>query len=301
LGAEKIPFSKVQFDVGGLAQFVATPSGGKPLTNTLQLDLAGQSVQGTVTDGSFVAVLNGDQAVFTAAHQATNYEGHYTFIIPGTNDPTIGPFGTSFGTVTVSATGVISLVGGSLADGTTGLSQYSGVSKEGNWPFYMPLYNGTGSLWGTNYFTNHTLISAPYLSWINATNSAKGALYRSGFTNEQAAVIGALYTSTNKPLLGVTNAEVILEGGNLAFNIINHIDWASNNTITASTNIVGNTNGLKLSITSSASGLITGSILNPTNKNLTIPIAGVLLQNQSNAAGYFLGTNQSGEFLLTPQ
>jgi len=165
----------------------------------------------------------------------------------------------------------------------------------------VPLYNGAGSLWGTNYFTNHTLISAPRISWINATNSTRGALYRSGFTNEQAAVIGSLYTPANKPLLDLTNAQVTLEGGNLPFSITNQIKWASNNSITVPTNKAGNTNGLKLTITSSSSGLITGSIVNPTNKNQTISITGVLLQDQTNAAGYFLGTNQSGAFLLTPQ
>ena len=31
----------------------------------------------------------------------------------------------------------------------------------------------------------------------------------------------------------------------------------------------------------------------------TITVNGVLMQNQNNAAGYFLGTNQSGTFMLT--
>jgi hypothetical protein len=44
--------------------------------------------------------------------------------------------------------------------------------------------------------------------------------------------------------------------------------------------------------------LVTGSILNPANKNQTIPIHGILLQDQTNARGWFAGTNQSGAFLL---
>jgi hypothetical protein len=205
--------------------------------------------------------------------------------------------------VTVSATGAISFAGGSLADGTTGLSQSSGVSKDGNWPFYVPLDNGAGSLWGTNYFTNHSIISVPFLSWINATNSAKGALYRSGFTNEQAAVLGSLYTPANKPLLGLANAQVILEGGGLPLSITNQIAWASNNTITVPAGIAGNTNGLKLTITATGAktGLISGSFLNPSNAKEPITINGILLQDQTNAAGYFLGTNASGSFILAPQ
>ena len=298
LGADKIPFSNTKFNLGGMAQFVATPVGGKPLTIALQLNLAGQSVQGTVTDGSFIANLSGDQAMFTSMHQATNYEGQYTFIIPGTNDSAIGPFGTSFGTVTVSPDGTLKFVGGSLADGTTGLSQSSGVSKDGYWPFYVPLYNGAGSLWGWNCFSNHTLTSSNYISWINPTNATQGALYRSGFTNEQTTVVISLYTPASAPLLSLTGGQVILEGGNLPFGITNQIKWASNNSITAPTNIAGNTNGLELTITSPGSGLITGSILNPADKSQTIPIHGILLQNQTNARGWFAGTNQSGTFLL---
>ena len=297
LGSETIPLVNGQFDVSGAAQVHSTRHGGNPLTASLQLDLADRSLHGIVSDGSFVAMLHGDQSVFNSTHKATNYQGQYTLIIPGTNDPTVGPFGTSYGTVTVDASGSIAF-GGGLADGTTSVSRSSVVSKDGFWPFYVPLYGGAGSLWGWNYFTNRTVVSAPSLSWINATNSAKTAVYHSGFTNQQTTVIGSLYTSTNKPLLSLTNAQVILEGGNLPFSIINQITWASNNTITVLHN-AQNTNGLTLRITTS--GLISGSFLNPANAKQTITVNGVLLQNQTNAAGYFLSTNQSGAFILQPQ
>jgi hypothetical protein len=297
LGSETIPLINGQFDVSGAAQVHSTRRGGNPLIASLQLDLADRSLHGTVSDGSFVAMLRGDQSVFSSTHKATNYQGQYTFIIPGTNDPTVGPFGTSYGTVTVDASGNIAF-GGSLADGTTSVSRSTVVSKDGFWPFYVPLYGGAGSLWGWNYFTNHTIVSAPSVSWINATNSATKAVNRSGFTNQQATVIGSLYTVTNKPLLSLTNAQVILEGGNLPFSIINQITWASNNAITVP-HTAQNTNGLTLRITTS--GLISGSFLNPATAKQPVTVNGVLLQNQTNAAGYFLGTNQSGAFILAPQ
>jgi hypothetical protein len=253
-------------------------------------------VQGTVTDGSFVAILNGDQAVFNSAHKATNYQGRYTLVIPGVSDSTIGPFGTSYGTVTVDASGNIAFVG-SLADGTS-VSQSSGVSKDGNWPFYVPLYNGAGSVWGTNYFTNQTIVSAPTLSWINATNSAKTAVYRSGFTNQEAALIGSFYTSTNKPLLSLTNFHVTLESVNPPISITNQISWASNNTI-AVPRLAENTNGLTLT-NAAATGTISGSFLNPTNARQRINFNGVLMQDRTNAAGYFLGPNQSGALFIAP-
>ena len=267
------------------------------MTTTLQLNLAGQSVQGTVTDGSFLAILDGDQAVFSPSHKAAKYQGQYTLIIPGANAPAIGPFGASYGTVTVDASGNIAFAG-TLADGTP-VSRSGVVSKDGYWPFYAPLYNGAGSLWGSNYFTNNAIVSAPFLSWINATNSAKTAVYRSGFTNQQAAVIGSFYTPTAKPLLTLTNAQVTLQGGGLPFGITNQITLASNNKITVP-RAAENTNGLTLTITTKT-GLISGSFLNPANAKQTIAVNGVLLQNQTNAAGFFLGTNQSGSFNLVPQ
>jgi thiol-disulfide isomerase/thioredoxin len=295
LGSETIPLLNEKFDVSGAAQLHSTRKGQSTLTTTLQLNLADRSVQGTVTDGSFAAVLSGDQAVFSSTHKATNYQGQYTLIIPGTDNPMVGPFGTSYGTATVDALGNITF-GGSLADGTS-VSRSSVVSKDGFWPFYVPLYGGAGSLWGWNYFTNHTIISAPYASWINATNSAKTAVYRSGFTNEQVAIIGSFYTSTNKPLLSLTNAQVLLEEISPPFSITDQITLASNNAIKV-TNAAGKTN--KLTLTIKTSGLITGSFLNPANAKQTIQVNGVLLQNQTNAQGYFLGTNQSGTFILAP-
>jgi hypothetical protein len=47
--------------------------------------------------------------------------------------------------------------------------------------------------------------------------------------------------------------------------------------------------------------VISGSFANPDNTKQTIKFNGVILQGQTNAQGYFLGTNQSGAFLLENQ
>jgi hypothetical protein len=187
---------------------------------------------------------------------------------------------------------------GSLADGTA-ISQSSVVSKDGYWPLYVSLYGGNGSLWGTNYFaTNHTITSFPALSWINATNSSKTAVYRSGFTNQEATLTGGLYLPSQTFPADPT---AILEGGNLLFTITNGITISANDKI-ALTNSVAETNKLTLTITKSA-GLISGSFANPVDPKQTIKVNGVILQlqGQPNAQGYFLGTNQqSGVFTLDP-
>ena len=287
-----------QFDPSGAATLITARKGESSLITKLQLDFAGQMITGSVTDGSFVAQIIADAQFFTSSLKATNYEGQYTFIIPGTNDPTVGPSGTSSGTVTVSSSGAVTF-SVSLADGTTSAANPSSVvSKDGYWPFYLPLYNGAGSLWSWTCFTNGAMMSAPNASWINATNSSKSALYRAGFTNQSALIIGSAYSPTNKPLLALSNAQVILEGGNLPFTITNLITLASNDTITVTN--AGDTNKLTLTI-SKSTGAITGTFANPSKPSQSIAISGVLMQNETNAQGYFSGTNQSGTFMLVPQ
>jgi len=296
LGPDTVNWSS-NFDVSGRVRMVSPRHGESNLITTLQLDFADGTVSGQVTDGSFIAQLGGYRDVWTSKNPAANYQGSYTVIIPGTNDATVGPLGTGFGTVTVNGTGNIAF-SGSLADGTTGLSQHSVVSANGLWACYLPLYGGSGSLWAWNLFTNGSVDSLPQgTSWINTTNATKGALYRSGFTNQEAQIIGSPYNSTNKPLLGLTNGVVELEGGGLTVNLTNSIVLGANNMIIVVTNSVRNTNHLTLNI-DKTHGTISGSFSNPTNANQTISINGVLMQNQTNAVGYFTNANQSGTFLL---
>jgi hypothetical protein len=240
--------------------------------------------------------LQGNQSVFTAAKPATAFEGQYTLIIPGESNPDVGPFGVSYGTLKVSPTGTITLTG-SLADGTP-ITQSSAVSKNGLWPLYLNLYGGKGSLWGWNQFINHVVGSVPSVSWINATNSNKAAVYRSGFTNQQATLAGSYYLPTVKPLLDLTTGEVVLETANPPLTLMDQITLTTKSAIVASTN-AGDIPGLTLKITPTT-GVVSGSYKNPANPKQIIKINGVLLQGATNAAGYFLGTNQSGSFILSP-
>ena len=277
LGGRTVPFSG-KFDQGGAATNIVSSS-EPSLTTTLQLDFADQSVSGTVSNDTFTAELNGDRDVFSGSQKATNFEGQYTLVVPGTTNTNAGPFGVGYGTVKVTALGTITL-GGSLADGTA-VNQSSVVSKDGLWPLYVSLYGGKGSLWGWIYFTNNTITNAVALSWINETNTSKRAVYRSGFTNQDATLMGELYVSTNTLPGDLTST---LEGGDLPFAIV-------------VTNLSENTNKLTLK-TNKTTGVISGSFANPAAPEQKIMVNGVVLQSQTNAQGYFLGTNQSGTFTL---
>ena len=279
LGGQTVPFSG-KFDVGGTADITSKKTRTVPaLAITLQLDFVDQSVSGTVSSTTFTAELNGNHDVFNKTTNATEFEGQYTLIIPGTNNPTIGPFGNSYGTVKVSPTGAITLAG-SLADGTA-ISQSSMVSQDGYWPLYVNLYGGKGSLWGWNYFTNHTLTNSSPISWINATNSAKTAVYRAGFTNQAATLMGGIYTPGQTSSAGLI---VTLQETNPPAMIT--ITNSSGNTLTLKTN--------------KTTGVISGRFANPDDPSQIIKVNGVILQGQTNAQGYFLDTNRSGAFTLDP-
>ncbi len=284
-----------KFTPGGLVTIVTPRKNLSTLTTTLQLNFAGQSVSGTVGDGSFLASVN--VATRPSSAQPTSpplSKGQYTLSIPGTNDPTVGPFGNSYGTVTVAPNGGVTF-GGSLADGTT-VSQTSFVSKDGYWPFYLSLYNGNGSLWSWNYFSNRTIVPSSDASWINHTNPVKTALYRTGFTNLTVSILSSPYNPATLPLLALTNGQITLEGGNIP-DITNQFILTEKNAISVTN--AADTNKLTLTI-NKTTGVISGSFLNPSNVKQTIKINGVLLQNETNAAGYFIGTGQSGAFFVSP-
>jgi hypothetical protein len=289
-----------KFDVAGHTQFtVATKA--NPMTFDLQLDIgtpANQQITGTVFDGTRTSLLIADRAVFNATiNKALDYTGKYTLAIAGSDDDATSPGGFGWATLSISAGGLIS-ASGKLADGTA-ISRSASVSKDGRWPFYAayaspPAGNGGAVVGWINFSNRPATDLGGTLYWFRPAGS-KPTFYQNGFSNA-LPVIGSAYNPTNKPLLSLTNAQVTLDGGNLPLSITNQINLSSNSVITVPIT-AANTNKLTLTITK-ATGAISGSFANPLKPKQTIKINGVLLQNQTNAAGYFLGTNQSGAFLL---
>jgi hypothetical protein len=119
------------------------------------------------------------------------------------------------------------------------------------------------------------------------------AVYQTGFTNT-VQVVGSAYNPADQPLLALSTGQVTLDGGNLPFTITNQITLEPNGTITVPP---PNTNKLAVKL-NNTTGAVTGTFANPSNPKQILKLNGVLLQNQTDAAGYFLGTNQSGAFRL---
>ena len=254
-----------------------------PLTVQLYLDsLNGDVLNGEISAGTWTAEIVAERTAYSNTNHATQ-SGKYTLVIPGGTNDTVTPGGHGYSSVTVSALGSIT-ASGALSDGTS-FSQNTTLSELGNWPFYVSLYSGAGEIIGWLAFSNAPMsdLTGP-LTWIKPSQ-ATSKLYPGGFTQQTEAVGSSFGFTNGHPILNFANGEVLLTGGGLASGITNAVS------VTAGGKIAG-TNHLSLTV-HTASGLFTGSIVNPATKK-TISLSGAVLEKQNVAVGYFLGTNQSG-------
>jgi hypothetical protein len=263
-------------------------------TVQLQTDAADPDrMLGTVTafDGSWTADLAADRAVFNRRTNPAPQAGKYTLIISGSSDSAGEPGGESYGTVNVDAGGKITLAG-SMADSTP-TSQSAAVSKNGEWPLCVSLYRGRGSLLGWIRIRGRMGSGlGGDVSWIKPPLATAG-YYPGGFTVE-AAAWGSGYSPPPRgtPILGMSQAQILLHGGGLAQELTNYVTLSANNRVTS-------TNRVSLTFTLST-GAFKGSVPNPAGgRAKPISFGGVILPLQHSGKGYFLGNGQSGEVLFS--
>jgi hypothetical protein len=274
-----------KFSLTGVALKSIPRQGLSPITVQLQLDLSNGPMTGTISDGTWTADLVANPDIYSKTNPAPQ-AGKYTLLIPGSDNASAQPGGNGFGAVTVDTSGHVSL-SGTLGDGTP-VTSSSVVASQGQWPFYVSLYGGKGSLLGWLSFTNDDGISGP-IDWFKLPQ-ATAKLYPGGFTNGTEA-IGSIYQYTNGlPVLGFTNGLLSLLNGDLAQSITNDVALGPDLPAT-------DRSAIKLTVKTS-SGLFHGSVINPETQK-PISVKGIVLQNQNCGAGFFLGTNQSGSVLLS--
>ena len=281
-----------RFDAGGKALNTVQRAGTNALIVVWSLDLTGSDqITGTIGNGSWIAGLSGDRAVFNTLTNPCSHVGKYTFVLPGTPGATLTPEGNSYGTVTIGSDGVATLKG-FLADKTS-IAQTVPVSKNGEWPLYLPRPSRKGVL----------------IAWINLTNrptddfSGQGvwlmpplaiaAYYPGGFAYAQT-LVGSRYTPpavAGGNVLSLSNALAFLSGGDLAGAYTNGVVLGPGSQITASPS-----NALTAVFTP-ASGLFKGKF-SPGTSQAAVALSGVAFQKTTNAFGCFYGKNQSGQFLL---
>jgi len=294
LGGKRISFSG-RFALDGLATNEIVRADGTNLIVMLSLDLSGFSDQitGTVSDGGWTASILTDRGFFNKTASPAPQAGRYTLIVPGDDsDAANQPGGDSFGTVTIDAGGRVKF-SGTLADGTK-ISQGAPLSKNGWWPFYVPLYGGGGSVLSWVIFAESPESNLTgVLNWIKPP-LASANLYANGFAI-QREFSGSSYQPPApgmERVLTFSGGRVRISAGNLADTFDSLVLLGDDNKVTDQSG-----NSLKLSI-SLSTGLFSGSVV-PPGATRSIPFQGVLHQKQNYGGGFFLGTNQSGKVRLS--
>lgn len=166
VGGARHPISG-QLDADGNAQVTIPRSSQDPLTVNLRTQTARgeDEMTGTVSDGKWTAELFGDAVVFDGEANVAPQAGQYTLVIPGNAGSTGEPVGKGTATVSVDKAGRI-LLAGTLADGTR-ITQSGSLSRNGQWPLYLALCNGQGSVLGWMTFTHAPEFDLQgNLSWI---------------------------------------------------------------------------------------------------------------------------------------
>jgi hypothetical protein len=280
------------FDLEGKATNQIARREMSPLTVVLSLDLYdNEQITGTVSEGTWTAQLMADRAGFSRANPAGPFATNYTIIIPGSTNAMVEPAGDGFGTVRVRPNGSV-IFRGALADGSPGVTQRVPSSRRGDWPLYVPLYRGHGSLLGWLALSPLEEVAiAGRLNWLRPPSS-KPNVYANGFRLESVAMGSTFSPISTGRVFSQDTARVVLSGGNLAVALTNLVDLSPNGRVT-----YHGQNKLTLTVRS-ASGLLSGKF-KPADAAEPIPFRGVLLQRQSYGGGFFLGPSQSGRVFFS--
>jgi hypothetical protein len=260
--------------------------------------LGGDQVTGSIGAAYWEAELLGLRAVFLSKTNDAPQAGRYTMRLPGIFGDEGVPQGDGVGAVSISARGVITLAG-SLADGTK-VTQSANLSSHGDWPLYLSLYGGTGSLWAPA-----TVAGSPAsdlrgeLTW-NRPAMLK-AIYPNGFSEVHSEITGWRYqapaTKTGR-VVEITNAILSFAGGSFASPLDCPVVLGLNNKVTNLSPHI-----LKMKI-DPKTGLFSGTLTESGTK-AKLPFAGAFLQPPGTAGygnGWFLRENLGGriEFKAAP-
>ena len=233
----------------------------------------------------------GYRNAFDGKRSLCQQAGRYTLAIGGSNSPAV-PDGSGYGTVKVSPAGKLTLAG-SLADGTR-FTQSASVSDQGFWPLYVRLYSGKGALLSWLAFTNADSVGGE-LAWTRPYTKAKR--YGAGFAGMTQAA-GARYLPPGKGTnaFGTTDSSLTLTltGGGLKQAL------ATQFTLDGKNQVKDQPAAAKLKLSFNvASGRFQGRTVDPDSQK-GVSFSGVVLQSQTNGLGYFLGSTNSGQVLLSP-
>jgi hypothetical protein len=281
-----------KFSAFGIYSNTIVRAGGlPPLITHLQVNFGNPNwVSGTVSNSQW----NTELTAFRAGRFNTNSPapqmGKYTLVLPGTDNSDVDPGGDGFGALSVGSSGALSFAGWP-GDNTAAALQSTMVCENGQWPLYLKLYSGKGSMLGwLTFAATETNDITGDVSWIRPVIS-NTVFYAPGFTNVLAAE-GSSYAN-GMPLLNLSTDQVchvLFTNGNPVANFVNDVRFVSNKVINLSPN--------KLSMTiTNTSGIFSGTVTNPVDGR-KITYKGALLQKRNAGRGAFAGTNETGRVLF---
>lgn len=282
------------FDVSGNSLISVKRPGKTTVMLSLHLNVSAPDnlLSGSVSAASWIAPLRADRAVFNPATKpATIYQGKFTLLIPPAPDaPLSSPGGYGYAILSINSGG-ITLFSGTLPDGTAIGPLSVPIAHDGSVPLYVSLYAGKGSLLGWLDFSNQPPQTVTgWLNWIKPVSTAK-TLYPAGFGN-LVTIAGSPFSAGSLPLLASTNATLTISNGNLAAPVSFTVSIEGANI----KKVGGSTNKLSASINPANGEMMVK--FRPTGAKMDKVAQGVVLQNQTNAAGWFTGTSESGAFWL---
>jgi hypothetical protein len=280
-----------RFEVSGFwSNRIARPMNkGGPLTLEMNLDwnqsppvITGQ-VTGT-NGGPWTNTLYAERA------GAKSARGQYTMLIP----PIIGAPSNALpgdGYALIAAHAGQVIINGKLADGTT-FSLAVAESDSGDVPIYASLYGGSGLLLGWLNFASGSPVGD--LAWVRPASCA--GLYTNGFTN-YVEVQGSGWTNAAPLHAGIvmTNGQMEISGSPLETPLEFDVAVTKDNALvklpaSPATNTLAGTINRK-------TGLLTVTFGDGERK-ATITGYGVVLQNQTNGAGFFVTKTNAGAISL---
>ncbi|MDB6057395.1 MAG: hypothetical protein JWO95_1239 [Verrucomicrobiales bacterium] len=212
--------------------------------------------------------------------------GKHTLALPTAAGDAASPNGIGFGNVTVANNGNVTL-SSIFADDTSTLSS-STLTKNGEWPVYIPLYRGAGSVAGWLNMSN--TVSGSCTGVLRWNKTATYGKYHPKPFHTKVPVTGSTFTIPTAGVgVNLTDASVILKSGSQDLQVT-QTGGMSGSTVT-----FDGSNGSATFIPST--GRFTGRHYDP-NTRVLAPIKGVVLQQQQFASGYFLVTTNSGLLLM---
>jgi hypothetical protein len=259
-----------------------------PLIIDMDLDTNGAgTITGSVSNAAWAtnAYLWADLAA--AATGTTNYT---LLMYPANLSPTNTASPAGFGYALIADHSGQVALSGRLADGTA-FSQSVPASQSNDVPLYVSLYSKTGFLFGWLNFNSTNIYAPDGLMWIKGVPPHPSLLFPGGFTN-LLLTQGSTWTNPGVITLSPTNTLIISNAG---LNLDYTVAIEDNNKLVNASNTPANSLTGTINLNT---GLLQVTFGNGTGRETTKGY-GAMLQNATNAGGYFVFGTNAGFIVLS--